>query len=285
MEKKIYRFNFTPHNGTTGGRVHLETCNRDELYQGDGDVTEAAAQHLFRVAAGLESPLLGEMAILNQIKRAYEDAQRQCKLSPTMNRLFQTALHVGHRVRTETGISRGAVSYPQVTVDILCREMPDLGDRIVSIIGVNEMTESILNFLTARGATNLILANRSMEKAEKMAGKYRAEVLPLAEKSHILAVSDVVISATSAPHTLIHRSDYTPSDRRQILFDLANPQDIDDDVRWMIGKKLYNLRQIEHKAQQNIQRRQAEVEHCETIIQEEIHALMHWQEYRRRMIS
>lgn len=285
MDKQRYIFTFGNADSASAPGVRLETCQREEQYCGSGDITTEAARHLFRVAAGLESPLLGEMAILNQIKNAYEEALHEGKLPAGINRLFQTALHVGHRARTETMISRGAVSYSQVTVDILCHEMPDLGEKTVSIIGVNDLTESILNFLTARGASNLILANRTFAKASQMAERYGAAALPLTEKHSLLGLSDVVISATSAPHTLIHRSDYEASDRRQLLFDLANPQDIDPEVGWLIGKHLYNLRDIEQQAQQNLRRRQQEAVRCEEIIEEEIAALMAWQEYRKKRIG
>lgn len=280
MSKQRYIFTFGSADDASG--VRLETCQRDELYCGDGDVTAEAARHLFRVAAGLESPLLGEMAILNQIKHAYEEALGRGKLPAGINRLFQTALHAGHRARTETAISRGAVSYSQVTVDILCREMPDLGEKTVSIIGVNDLTESVLNFLTARGASNLILANRSLDKAVAMADRYGATALPLTEKRRLLGLSDVVISATSAPHTLIHREDYGAGDRRQLLFDLANPQDMEPSVGSLPGKRLYNLRDIERQAEQNLRKRRREAARCEEIIEEEIATLMQWQENRKR---
>ena len=260
----------------------LKTCKRTEEYHDEGSINIGEARHLFRVAAGLESPLLGETAILGQIRRAYDEARAQERLTPNINKLFQTAIHVGHRVRTETTISRGAVSYSQVTVDILSRMVPDLGNKVVSIIGVNEMTESILNFLTARGATNLILSNRSFSKAAQLASRYGAEALPLTEKQRILQLSDVVISATSAPHSIIHRADFTPSDRKMLLFDLANPKDIDDDVRCLIGKRLFNLKQIERKAKQNIEARKGAVAHCERIIEEEIAELQRWEAFRHK---
>ena len=258
----------------------LKTCRRTEEYHDEGRVNASEARHLFRVAAGLESPLLGETAILGQIKRAYDEARAQERLTPNINKLFQAAIHVGHRVRTETTISRGAVSYSQVTVDILSRLVPDLGNKVVSIIGVNELTESVLNFLTARGATNLILSNRSLDKAERLASQYGAEALPLTEKRRMLQVSDVVISATSAPHSIIHKDDFTPSDRRMLLFDLANPKDIDEDVKYLIGKRLFNLEQIERKAKQNLNARRNAIGECERIIEEEIAELQRWENYR-----
>lgn len=265
--------------------VLLKTCARTELYWGDGDVPADIARHLFRVAAGLESPLLGEGAILGQIKQSYFEAKKTGKLPSSINKLFQTASYVGHRVRTETGIARGAVSYSQVTVDILCHELPDLGNKVVSIIGVNELTESVLNFLIARGATNILLANRSFDKAEEIAHKYNnVEAFSLSEKQELFSLSDVVISATSAPHTIIKSADL-PTGKSQLLFDLANPQDIESDVATLEGKRVFNLQQIESLAQQNLQKRALEVSKCEAIIEEEIENLQHWQEYRKKMVG
>lgn len=265
--------------------VLLKTCARTELYWGDGDVPADIARHLFRVAAGLESPLLGEGAILGQIKQSYFEAKKTGKLPSSINKLFQTASYVGHRVRTETGIARGAVSYSQVTVDILCHELPDLGNKVVSIIGVNELTESVLNFLIARGATNILLANRSFDKAEEIAHKYNnVEAFQLSEKQELFSLSDVVISATSAPHTIIKSSDL-PTGKSQLLFDLANPQDIESDVATLEGKRVFNLQHIESLAQQNLQKRALEVSKCEAIIEEEIENLQHWQEYRKKMVG
>lgn len=265
--------------------VLLKTCARTELYWGDGDVPADTARHLFRVAAGLDSPLLGEQAILGQVKQSYFEAKKRGKLSSSINKLFQTASYVGHRVRTETGIARGAVSYSQVTVDILCHELPDLGNKVVSIIGVNELTESLLNFLNARGATNILLANRSFDKAEEMAHRYNnVEAFSLGEKQELFSLSDVVISATSAPHTIIKSTDL-PTGKFQLLFDLANPQDIESDVATLEDKRVFNLRQIETLAQQNLQKRTLEVCKCEAIIEEEIENLQHWQEYRKKLVG
>lgn len=261
----------------------FRTCKRTEVYRDEGYIAEDTARHLFRVAAGLESPFLGETAILGQLKRSYYEAKAAGKLSPNLNKLFQSAIHVGLRVRTETAISRGAVSYSQVTVDILCQMLPDLGHKVVSIIGVNELTESILNFLTARGATNIILANRSIEKAEQMAAYYDATVIPLSEKKQMIEHSDVVISVTSAPHTIINAADLSPlREKPLVMFDLANPRDIDPTVNLLPYVRLLNLEQIEALAEQNKKAREAEVGKCEAIIEEEIENVLHWQEYRNR---
>ena len=265
------------------GGVLFETCSRTELYWGEGELLAQTARHLFRVASGLESPLLGEMAIQGQLKRCYYEAKDRWKLSASIHRLFQSAIHTGHRVRTETGIAKGAVSYPQVTVDMLCHETQDLKGCVVSIIGVNEMTESILNFLSARGATNIILANRNYDKARLMAERYQAEAVQLEAKPYLLRVSDIVISATSAPHSIIHRSDFQgmcTTGKKRLLFDLAIPHDIDEDVQHLPGVKLIQLSEIEQLAQQNINAREREVARCEAIIEEEVSDLLRWQTNR-----
>jgi len=259
----------------------LKTCKRTEEYLDRGVVDISEARHLFRVASGLESPLLGEMAILGQIRKSYDEARRADKLSANINRLFQQAIHVGHRVRVETAISRGAVSYSQVTVDILCKELQDLGNKVVSIIGVNELTESVLNFLSARGATNIILSNRSIDKAEALAERFGADVLPLSEKRQLLNVCDVVISATSAPHSIINFEDIPMGRKTPLhLFDLANPRDIEPSVSMLPFVRLYNLEQIESLAVQNLEARKNEVAKCEAIIEEELSELIRWSENR-----
>ena len=273
--------------------VQLTTCTRTEIYWVADDETLAnaptqpaiapeTARHLFRVAAGLESPLLGESAIVGQVKTAYETARANHDLPAPLNRLFQTAIHVAHRVRSETGIGQGAMSHSQVTVDVLRDLNIDLSRAVISIIGINSVTEGILNFLAARHATNLILSNRHLDKAQALATKYNARAMPLDEgKDCLLQVSDIIISATSAPHSIIHKDDFMANDNRpQLLFDLAFPRDIDADVATLPGKTIYNLERVEALAQQNIEARRREIPKCEAIIEEEVANLMRWQRFR-----
>ena len=264
--------------------VLLATCNRTEAYWGEGEIPCSIATHLFRVASGLESSLVGERAIQGQIKQAYASASRRYKLSPSINRLFQSAMHVGKRVRTETQIAEGAVSHSQVTADILRSCRIDLRDRIVAIIGVNKLTEDIIKFLSARGAVRIYLANRNYERARSLASSYGGTAMSLDRKSELLAIADVLISATSAPHSIIHAADF-PERRseRIILFDLAFPRDIDPDVAGLKGITLYNLEDIEAFARRNITNRRNEIDKAEQIISEELHKLMLWQKHKNEM--
>lgn len=184
----------TPH-------VFLQTCNRIERYEGEGDIPEEVVQHLFRVASGLESGLLGEQAILGQVKEAYETAKEKYRLPASLHKLFLAAITTGKRVRTETAIARGAVSHSLAAIELLEEEQTDWRKSVITVIGVNKLTEDALQFLKNKGAVTLFLANRSLEKAQPLAERFGCNIYPLTRKHEILAASDIVLTATSAPPT------------------------------------------------------------------------------------
>ncbi|MDR1602361.1 MAG: hypothetical protein LBS42_08035 [Tannerella sp.] len=264
--------------------VMLATCNRIEMYWGEGDVPERILRHLYRVAAGLESSLTGERAIQGQLKSAYCDAIVRYRLSPALNRLFQSAMHAGKRVRTETRIAEGAVSHSQITADMLKNEKIDLKKKIVTLIGVNKLTEDILKYLVARQAANIFLSNRNLEKATALARQYGGTAMSLANKRAIMDFTDVLISATSAPHLVIRRSDI-PAGRDMLIFDLAFPRDIEESIAAMQNIKLYNLEDIERHARKNIALRHEEIIHAERIIEEEIARFNEWQYHRAQVLK
>lgn len=259
--------------------VLLSTCNRTEIYRGEGDVPPDILRHLYRVASGLESSLIGERAIQGQLKSAYRDASDRYRLSSSLNRLFQSAMHTGKRVRTETRISEGAVSHSQVTVDILKRKNIDLNRKIVSIIGVNKLTEDILKYLVSRRAVNIFLSNRSLEKAETLARQYNGTAMSLKNKRSMLAFTDVLICATSAPHTLVGKEDI-PEGKEMIIFDLAFPRDVEECVGTMENITLFNLEDVERFAKENRRLRTSEIRKAEQIIDEEMTAFYEWQRMR-----
>ena len=259
--------------------VRLSTCNRTEIYWGEGRVPEHIVRHLYRVAAGLESSLIGERAIQGQLKQAYLDAAGKYRLSAQMHRLFQSAMHAGKRVRTETGISEGAVSHSHVTVEILKQAKIDLKSRMVGIIGVNRLTEDILKYLVSRRAENIFLSNRNLRKAEALAAHYNCTAMSLANKRAMLEFADVLICATSAPHTIVKREDI-PRGRAIVIFDLAFPRDVDECVGRMDHVTLYNLEDIERFAGKSISLRCRETDKARQIIDEEIGKFYEWQSFR-----
>ncbi|MDR0733079.1 MAG: hypothetical protein LBF08_03325 [Dysgonamonadaceae bacterium] len=259
----------TPH-------VLLKTCNRTELYWGDGTVADNIVRHVFRVAAGLESALTGEKAIQGQIKLAYAEALSKYKLSPTLNRLFQTAIYTGKRVRTETRIAEGAVSHSGVTVEILKRRGVNPKDKIIGIIGVNKLIEDTLKYLTARGAVNIFLSNRNVEKAQNLAVRYKGTAMGLDRKALLIGMSDILICATAAPHTIVRPEDLVQKTGDVLIFDLAFPRDVDPAVGLLPGVTLLNLEDIELFAKKNISLRKDEIAKAEAIVEEEIIKFFRW---------
>ncbi|MDR1668112.1 MAG: hypothetical protein LBS03_10570 [Bacteroidales bacterium] len=262
--------------------VWLKTCNRTELYWGEGAIPEDIIRHLYRVAAGLESGLPGERAIQGQLKAAYLEACGRYKLSPPLHKLFQTAMHTGKRVRSETRISEGAVSHSQVTVSILKRENIDLQQKIVGIIGVNKLTEDILKFLTAKQAVNVFLSNRNFDKAKQLASQYNGTAVHLDDKRQMLALTDILICATSAPHLMVREEDIAAG-KELLIFDLAFPRDVAPGLGKRKGVRLYNLDEIESFARSNLSLRNSEIGRAEQIIEEEIAKLYEWYAFYSRV--
>lgn len=253
-----------------GPSVFLQTCNRVELYYGDGEVPDAVARHLFRVVCGLESAIVGERAVQGQVKEAYQAARNSSvKLSAGLHKLFECALQIGKRVRTETQISQGAVSHSLAAIEIIEQQKMDLINAHITIIGVNKLTEDIIKFLKNKGAKVMMLANRTEEKARKMAEPYGINVSQLDEKGAFLQETDILISATSSDHAIIYQEDLNPN-RKLLAIDLAFPRDIDPAVHDLENVTLYNLQDVERKVQENIAVRADEVQKAELMIEEEI---------------
>jgi len=266
------------------GAVLLQTCNRVELYYGEGDVPDDVARHLFRVTAGLESALIGERAVQGQVKESYQQAQLQYRLTAEMHKLFSCALEVGKRVRTETEISQGAVSHSLAAIEILQQEQVDLSQSRITIIGVNKLTSDILKFLKNKGARMVFLANRSQIKAHQLADPLGISVFELHDKQWFLADTDILISATSAPHAVIDATDI-PAVKKLLAIDLAFPRDIDPSVGRLPNVRLYNLSDVERRVRENISVRKSEVVRAEAIIEEEIAELQDILRRRRQYLK
>ena len=276
-------------NATEVPYVFLKTCNRSELYYGEGDMPDEVTRHLFRVVSGLESAIVGERAVQGQVKEAYYNAKAQRHLPAELHKLFLAALQVGKRVRNETEISHGAVSHSLAALEIIEDEIlkgnkidaqrndkadlkKSLQDAHITIIGVNKLTADILKFLQNKGAKMVFLANRSQIKAHYIADPLGIKVYTLDEKKDFLAHTDILISATSAPHLIIRKDDI-PKDKSMLAIDLAFPRDIDSSLNELPHVHLFNIRDVEKKVRQNLDVREAEVKKAEAIIEEEIKEL------------
>jgi glutamyl-tRNA reductase len=247
--------------------VLLSTCNRTEFYIVTPDARLAlepvlhdfygsvdrgeiehifrlaalpSVRHLFRVAAGLESMVLGETEIFGQVKRAYEIAARSGTTGKILNRLFQRAFHVGKHVRSTTAISRGSVSVGSVAVDLAQQIFGELRGRKIMILGAGETSERTAWSFQARGARQLFVSNRSFEKAATLAKAIGGRAIRFDDWESEFRDLDVLVSSTSAPHAIVTRAKLEPvlksrRDRPLFIIDLAMPRDVDPAVHEMDG--------------------------------------------------
>jgi len=258
--------------------VKLHTCNRLEIYEGDGYIPMYVIRHLCRVVSGLESSLVGETAIQGQVKEAYMEAAQKYDLSKSIHSLFQYALYVGKKVRAMSGISRGAVSYSQAVLEIIDRMGLNLNESIITLIGAHRLNESIIRYLKAKGAETIFLANRSIEKIYPIAIDYNCKIVGFHQLFHVLGITDILISATSAPHIIVKDADF-PDNKTMLIFDLAFPRDIDESIGRRNGVILYNLEDIEQQINQNITQRTKAIEIAEEIIDEAVRQFVKKQDH------
>jgi len=249
--------------------VLLQTCNRVEFYKGSGKISDEIVRHLFRVVSGLESSIIGETAIVGQVKQAYLEASLKHKLDKNLHRLFQTALFVGKKIRTETGISRGAMSHSQAAVSLLFQKIDDVVNANITIIGVNALNETIIKFLIKKGATTFFIGNRTFNKAQSLAAKYNGLALRFDSLPTVLEKTDVLICATSAPHFIITKENFHTK-RKMIILDLAVPRDVDPCLNKLQNVKLFDIETIEQNILKNLVYRSEKVSAAETIIEREV---------------
>lgn len=255
-----------PHNTP---HVLLQTCDRIELYWGEGTVPEHIAHHLFSVVSGLDSSLIGECAIQGQVKNAYQTACERYKLSSSLHKLFQNALRVGKRVRTESAISEGAMSHSQAVIECLMQAQIPLKNALITMLGINKLNEDIVRFLQAKGAMSIFLGNRYFEKAQDLAQKYGCKAFRFDELTSFMEYTDVLITATSAPHAIV-RPEHIPHGQKILILDLAFPRDVDERVGEMPNVTLYNLEDMKQLVNQNMDARRQKVKNALQIIDGEV---------------
>ena len=265
-----------PPNALAELRRFLATCHdyhdplADELYA----LTEPRSiEHLFRVACGLDSMVLGETEILGQLKKAYEFALQAGHTGPSLNKAFQRAFNVAKHVRTETNIQRGSVSVGSVAVELAEKIFSALTDRQVMVIGAGETSEKTARALLSRGARSIIVSNRSYERAAALASELGGTAIHFEEWSKTFADVDIVISSTSAPHYVLDRAKLEPlmrarRNRPLLLIDIAVPRDIDPQVNFLDNVYLYNIDDLQAIADDYLKQRKEEITRCEAIIRE-----------------
>lgn len=223
---------------------------------------QAAVKHLFRVASGLESMVIGEHQITGQVKSAYEAAVACHTNGPFTNKLFHLAFRTAKQVRSETKIGVGSTSVSQVACDLAREHYHDLAERRALIVGAGETGALALRHLRERGLSRITILNRTVAKAEALAAEHAAAFGPLGELPRCLATADVVVSATSAPHMVVTEAQLRTAMAGRIdpvhLFDIAVPRDIEPGVRNVRGVTLHDMDDLQAHVERNVERRSEE---------------------------
>lgn len=240
-----------------------------------------AARHLFRVAGGLESMVLGEAEILGQVRRAHDIATQAGTSGATIDRLYTAAVATGRRIRSETAIGHGSSSISSLAASLAERELGELAGRQVVIIGAGETAELAAQAFHQRGVAALFVANRRADRAISLAAKFEGGVAPLDRLPLLLETADIVVSATSSPHPLLHReavAEVLPAraGRPLLLIDLAVPRDIEPSCGTLPGVRRYDLDGLQSVVAQMSSARQAEAVRAESIVEDELERFSHW---------
>jgi len=236
-------------------------------------------QHLFKVACGLDSMVLGETEILGQIKKAYALAYRHGHTGARLNKAFQRAFHVAKHIRTETNIQRGSVSVASVAVELAEKIFSSLAAREVLVIGAGETSEKTARALLSRGVRSIVVANRSYDRAVALANEFGGRAVQFDDWAGEFQKIDIAISSTSAPHHILDRAKLEPlmkarQQRPLLLIDIAVPHDIDPEVNFLENVYLYNIDDLQAIADDYLRLRKEEIARCEQIITEKVKTLL-----------
>ena len=294
---------FTRFTGLTSC-VILSTCNRTELYtllsSMDGELSkvkrffaehhgvgvggfdrslyvmsgEKGVAHLFRVASGLDSLVLGESEIAGQVKQAYQTAHEEKKVGKALHFLFQRTLRVAKKVRTETGIGRGLCSVGSVAVEMAEKIFGSLSNRAILVIGAGKMGELTARHLLKAGANSILVSNRSLLRAEELAERLKGKAVTFDGLLENLEKVDIAISSTAAPHWVITQEQIAQVMRKRrgrplFLIDIAVPRDVDPGVNRIENVFLYDIDDLEKITHSGYEERAKEVAKGLSLIQEE----------------
>jgi glutamyl-tRNA reductase len=244
-----------------------------------------AARHLFRVAAGLDSLVVGEPQILGQVKSAYAIAQERRSTGALTNRLFHSAFAVGKRVRTETGLGEGAVSVSYAAIALAKKIFGDLTGLGVLILGAGEMAKLTGIHLRAQRVRQITIASRTLQTAERLADQLGGRALPWSDLDAGLAAADIVVTATGASDPVLGRARVEEIMRRRrsrplFVIDIALPRDVEASVGDLDQVFLYNIDDLESIVKENLARRSAELARAEAIVDEEVGRFAAWMQSR-----
>jgi glutamyl-tRNA reductase len=298
-----------------GESVLLSTCNRTEMYVTCEDAPSSrdrlarflcdyhrldaqgiephlytqnetdAVRHLFRVAAGLDSLVVGEPQILGQVKQAFNVATQEQRTGATLNRLFHHAFTVGKRVRAETGLADGAVSVSYAALGLARKICGEIKGLTALLLGAGDMAALTARHLQAQQPGRLLITSRTAANAEALAAEIGGQAIPWAESDRALAAADIVVSATGAPHPIVtrdrvHKAMKGRTMRPLFIIDIAVPRDVESTAGDLEQVFLYNIDDLQGIVSENLAKRSNEVARAETIVGEEVEAFLIWSRSR-----
>jgi glutamyl-tRNA reductase len=291
----------------------LSTCNRSEVYGVPAEAREQSAaalsnylshfhsvgieqlngslyqhydrhavRHLFRVASGLDSMVLGESEILGQVREAYRLAHETGATGPVLNRMFQGALEVGKRVRSETELGTRPMSVASAGVKLAERIFGKLGQRTALVLGAGTISEQVVSQLRDRNVAHLYVMNRSRERAELVAREYCGQVLAWEDWQAALALPDVIVSSVSSEepaltHSMLECAMAARGNRPLLVMDLGLPRNVESSAAALYNLYLYNIDDLGEIVEQNRGARQNEVPRAEAIVEEHVEKFLTWQ--------
>jgi glutamyl-tRNA reductase len=293
-----------------GPCVIVGTCNRFEVYVGanlprervetvlarEAGIDLAAAgsgvrllrdtdagRHLFRVAAGLESMVLGEHEILGQVRRAYTAAVDASASSPVLARLFHGAVRAGRRTRAETGLASGTLSVARLAAQYAAAFRPDLASARVLVVGAGDAARQAAMALRDLGATNFTIANRTLARAELLATAVHGQAVPLAQLHDALATANIVVAAAATPHPLVRAHDIrrtAGAGDALIVLDLGVPRNVAPDAAVLPGVRYWDVDDLRSSAGDRLRARREESPLAEAIIEAELARFVAWLDQR-----
>jgi glutamyl-tRNA reductase len=295
--------------------VVLSTCNRSEIYVASSDPAvareelvaflsdyhhvaaqafqphlfalenSAALAHLFRVAAGLDSLVVGEPQILGQVKDAYQVAAGKRCVGPVLSNVFRWSFGVGKRVRSETALGEGAVSVGFAAVALARKIFGRLQGHRVLVVGAGDISSLTAQHLRAQGVGDIVITSRTLAHAEALAHDVGGHAVPWDGMMNALGSADIVITATGSQRPIITRPQLVAAQGHRrgtplFIIDIAVPRDVDPSVGEIEQVFLYNIDDLQNIVAENLSRRAAEVERAESIVNEEVTKFMAWQRSR-----
>jgi glutamyl-tRNA reductase len=242
-----------------------------------------AVEHLFSVASGIDSMVIGDIQILNQLKEAYALAQESGTTGTIFNKLFSHALHVGKRARTETEISEGAVSISYAAAELASKIFDDLGKRAALLIGAGETGKLTAKHLTGRNLGKLLLANRTRSKAEEIAAQLHGSVVEYENFRDRIHDVDIIITAVDAPSYIITAADLKPAmkergNRPLFIIDIGLPRNVDPAANTIDNIFLHDIDALNHIIDNNVAHRRAQIKRVGEIVAQEAEAFIGWTE-------